>query len=116
MPAALPLQSLISQASTGATEFRIIEMKYGNGYGQRAADGLNNSVSSWEVSWENILASEQTTIITAFETARGVDYFTWTPPGSASEKKFIVKKYSQAAMSGEIYSVSASLEQTFDLT
>ena len=115
MPAALPLSTLISQSSSASTEFRTIKAQYGNGYSQRAPDGINNSVGSWDVSWENVTSGEFGTITTAIEAAKGADYFTWQAPGDSSTKRWIVEKYTKAAMSGDIYSVSASLTQVFDL-
>lgn len=113
MPAALPLTDQISQASSGGVEYRILEVQYGNGYSQRAADGINNAVESWDVSWENIHVADFNTISAAFDTAKGADYFTWTPPGSATQKRFVVKSFSKQAMSGDIYTISASLKQVF---
>lgn len=116
MPAALPLQSDISQASAGSTEFKVLTAKYGNGYEQRVADGLNNGLASWELSWENLTDADSTTIVAAFEAAKGVDYFTWQPPKSAVSKKWVISSYSITAMSGNIYTITASLRQVADLT
>jgi phage-related protein len=116
MPAALPLSTEISQASSASTEFRILRSQYGNGYDQRVADGINSTKQTWSAQWDNLNSTDFSTLITAFDTAKGVDYFTWTPPGSGSSKKFIVLSYSITAKSGTIYDVSASLEQVFDLT
>lgn len=115
MPAALPLSSDISQASQGATEFKVLINKYGNGYEQRVADGINNAPAKWQVSWENMTLTDFTTIVTAIRSAAGVDYFTWTPPGE-SAGKYVVGSYSTSAISGSIYTVSAELRQVFDLT
>lgn len=115
MPAALPFTSDISQSSSGTTEFKVLKNKYGNGYEQRVADGINNNLSVYSVVWENMTDGDSTTLIAAFETARGVDYFTWTPP-KKSAGKFAVAAYSWTAMSGSIYTVSATLEQVADIT
>lgn len=115
MPAALPEQAAISQASQGKVEFRISEMRYGNGYSQRTPDGINAVIEMWDVAWENITSTEFNNIVAALDTAKGVDYFIWTPPGSSSSKKFIAKSYTKSVMSGDVYSVSASLEQVFDV-
>ena len=115
MPAALPLAALISQSSSASTEFRVIKAQYGNGYSQRAPDGINNSVGSWDLAWDNITAAEFGVITAAFEQARGADYFTWLAPGDLVTKRWIVAKYTKAAMSGDIYSVSANLQQVFDI-
>jgi phage-related protein len=115
MPAALPLQTHISQATQGQTAYKIIEVKYGNGYAQRAGDGINPIQGSWNVEWGVLSAGELGTIVTAFDTARGVDYFTWTPPGDASSKKWVVKQHSRTPLSGDQYSVAATLEETWSL-
>lgn len=115
MPAALPLSTEISQASQGETEYRILEVQYGNGYSQRALDGLNASMSSWNVSWENIPFAQFQALVAAFDAAYGIDYFTWQAPGDATTKKWIVQKWSRAAASGNYYSVSATLKQVFDI-
>ena len=115
MPAALPLTTKISQASQAETTYKILEVKYGNGYSQRAGDGYNNVQASWTVTWDNISSSDLSTLVTAFDAAKGTDYFTWTAPGDGSSKKWVVKKHSRSNRSGAIYSVSATLEQCFDL-
>jgi phage-related protein len=115
MPAALPLSSLISQATQGKTTFKVLEVKYGNGYTQRAGDGINNNQGTWNIEYDLLTSSELSTVVTAFDTAAGVDYFTWQAPGDATSKKWLVKEYSRSPRAGDLYSVSAALEQVFDL-
>jgi phage-related protein len=115
MPAALPLQTKISQASQGTTNYKILEVKYGNGYSTRAGDGFNNVQASWTVAWENISSTDFSTIVTALDGAKGSDYFTWTAPGDGSSKKWISKTVTRSTINGTTYSVSTSLEQVFDL-
>lgn len=115
MPAALPLQSYIDQSSQNTTSYKIIEVKYGNGYSQRAGDGFNNNQGSWNVSWGSISATDYSTLCTAFDAARGIDYFTWAAPGDAGSKKWVIKQVQRQALAGAIYRVSVTLEQCFDL-
>jgi phage-related protein len=115
MPVALPLQTAISQASSAGVEFRVLMSQYGNGYSQRAPDGINNAIHSWDVVWDNLTASEFTTVVNAIEAAKGADYFTWQAPGDAASKKYVISAYSKSALAGEIYSVSATLKQVFDV-
>jgi phage-related protein len=115
VPAALPLPNYISQSSENTTSFKIIEAKYGNGYGQRARDGLNSNVGSWTIDYEHLLAGEYAVVIAAFDAAASVDYFTWQAPTDVVSKKWIVKEYTRRASSGDLYSISATLEQVFDL-
>jgi phage-related protein len=115
MPAALPLQTYISQSIKGDTTYKVLEVKYGNGYSQRAGDGYNNNQSSWSVDWGTLNATDFNTIVAAFDAAKGSDYFTWTAPGDVTSKKWVVKSWSRSILSGSLYSVSATLEQCFDL-
>jgi phage-related protein len=115
MSAPLPLQSYIDQTSQNDTTYKILEVKYGNGYSVRAGDGYNNNQASWNVSWGSITSTDLGTLVSAFDAARGVDYFTWQAPGDAASKKWIVKKHSRSALAGSIYRVSATLDQCFDL-
>lgn len=115
MPAALPQQDLITQAAQGDTEFRVNTIQYGNGYSQRAVDGLNAKVDSWTLDWDNLYESEFESLVTAFDAAGGADYFTWTAPGDSSAKKFIVPKYTRRIVAGNMFSISATLNQVFDL-
>ena len=115
MPAALPFQSYISQSAQNTTTYKLIEIKYGNGYSQRAGDGYNSNQASWNLDWGTISSADLATMVSAFDAAKGSDYFTWTAPGDAVSKKWVIKQYTRKAMAGSIYSVAATLEQVFDL-
>jgi phage-related protein len=115
MPAALPLQTAISESSQNKTSYKIIEVKYGNGYSQRAGDGYNSIQQSWTITWGVITSGELSTVVTALDTANGSDYLTWQSPVDASSKKWVCKDRTVSAMSGSLYEVSATLEQVFDL-
>lgn len=115
MPQALPLQNLISQASQAEVEFNVLEVKYGNGQGQAVADGINSTVETWNLTWEQLSLSNYSTLRTAFYTAKGIDYFTWQPIGGSSTLKFKIRKFGMMPQSGDLYSVSATLTQCFDL-
>jgi phage-related protein len=115
MPAALPLQDRISQATQGQTQYRILENHYGNGYSQRAQDGYNAQIATWNIDWGILSTTDMTTIITAIDTAGGVDYFTWTPPGESVSKKWIVKTRTMSSQSANLFQVTCTLDQVFDL-
>lgn len=114
MPAALPEQGKISQSSNAGVDYKVVEVKFGDGYSQRALDGLNYKRRSWSIEWSNVNSTEYTTIMTALDTAAGVDYFTWTPPGQ-SAGRWIASSVSVNVASGDIYSISATLREVFDL-
>lgn len=112
----MPLTGLISQVSSADTEFKILSAVYGDGYEQRAPDGLNYERDSWNVVWENVTTAELGTIMTALRATQGVDYINWTAPGDSVQKKWVVQgKIGRSAKSGGIYTVSCTLKQVFDL-
>lgn len=113
--AALPLTNRISQTSTGKKQYRINKAQFGNGFQQRAKDGINNKLSGWNVSWDNVTDSEKDTIVAALDATDGVTSLDWTPPDSATSQKFIVAGYNVNPLSGSIFTVSATLEEIFDL-
>lgn len=115
MPLALPLQSSISQASTRKRTYRTITAQFGDGYQQSAPDGINNVVDEWNLVYENLDNSERNTLITALDSVKSSDYFTWTAPGDATQKKFKVTQdgWSEAALSGDLWTISFVLKQVF---
>ena len=113
--AALPSQNRISQSSVGQKKYRITKAQFGNSYQQRAKDGINNKIATWNISWENITSTERDTIVAALDGTNGVDSLTWQSPDSLTVDKYIVKGYSVNPLSGNIYTITTSLEQIFDL-
>ena len=106
---------LISQTSQAARDYRILETAYGNGYKQRAGDGINNIQDQWTVQYDNLTSSQYGTLLTAIDAAYGVNYFIWTPPNESSAKKWIVSQVTRQIKAGFIYSVKLTLTQVFDL-
>jgi phage-related protein len=115
MPVALPLTSYIGQDAQVERKYRVIRNQFGNGYSERASDGINSAVDTWTVTWENLSSADYNTVVAALDMAKGVDYLTWTPFGEASQKKFVCVAFTRRVYSAGYNSVSATLEQVFDL-
>lgn len=116
MPVALPHTEKIAQGASQKIQYKYKEVKFGDGYTQRAKDGINNKQQNWDIVWVNVNATEKATILTAFDTAKGVDYFTWQPPGESSSLKFIqTGDLSFAIKSGTLWDISVNLQQVFDI-
>lgn len=115
MASPLPLQDRITAATQGATEYRVLKFKGGNGYNQRARDGINSAVSSWTVEWSGINLDELDTLQSAFDAASGVDLFSWQAFGDTVTKKWAIEKWTKVMTDTGFISVSATLQQEFDL-
>lgn len=114
MPRALPLTNMISQGATRKRKNRVLTAQFGDGYSQEAPDGTNSMVDSWSISFENLDASERSTLWAALDAVGSWDYFTWTPPGcSAGKWKVTTDGVEERPVSGDLYSVSFTLRQIF---
>lgn len=92
---------------------RVLSAKYGDGYEQRAADGLNTDPMAFNLQFNVRSDAEAAAIINFFKDRGGVSYFTWTPPG-LSQTKFICRKYNRLRNQIDDNNVTATFEQVFD--
>lgn len=107
----------LSQASTFEQDQRVLESQFGDGYSQRAADGINSVVVKGKIVHENITTAELNTLLAFWNTQGRILPFTLTIPysGVATKMRF-VSSLNISALAGDIYNVSVDVIQTFDLT
>lgn len=103
------------------TNARILETPFGDGYRQRAGDGINSITDEWSLSW--IVNSTDTDTLTDFFEARGgYESFDWTPSGESVSKKWTCKTWTKTPTEAKdiagnnVWNVSATLRQEFDLS
>ncbi|QVN14810.1 phage tail protein [Burkholderia sp. LAS2] len=95
----------------GDTTLRVRKAGFGDGYTQRAADGLNNRVPSYNLRF--VGKAEKISAILAFLDAHaGAVSFLWTPP-LRPQGRFVCEKYTEPAKNGNVYTITAQFEQTF---
>lgn len=99
----------------GKHNFRTLTAQFGDGYVQEVSDGINNLVSSWQLSFQD-MASGITPIVTFLNDHRGYKPFKWTPPLSSVSKLYVVKEYDVQVIAGAcpIYRLTATFEERFD--
>lgn len=96
-------------------EARVLKAQFGDGYAQRASDGINNVVATYDLTWEDISRDDAKTL-DDFLTARGgYESFDWTPPGEASPKKWTCAQWSVDHRNPVLDTVTATFVQCFDL-
>jgi len=59
---------------------RVLMAKYGDGYEQRVAAGINNLPESWDLTWNNRSNADANKVIKFLEDEAGVTTFDWYPP------------------------------------
>lgn len=92
---------------------RILAMKFGDGYEQRAGDGINTDPERWDLIFENEPPADADAIESFLKTQAGRLPFDWTSP-SGLAAKFLCKTWQRAKVGPQVYTITAAFEQTFD--
>lgn len=97
--------------ASGDTTFTVRKAKFGDGYEQRAADGLNNRRSSYQLTFVGD-AAKITAILAFLDAHAGAKSFYWTP-SLRSPSLFTCEKYSEPVKDGDAFTIAATFDQTF---
>lgn len=92
-------------------EPRVLSARFGDGYEQRVADGINTQPRTWELTFQRA-AADIATILAFFEAKGGVTSFTWTPEGE-SEVRVLCRRWSRGYVAPGAGAVSATFEEVF---
>lgn len=115
MALALPLTDYISQSSAQSTKYATLKVRFGNGYEQRTPDGINTTQRSWTITYNNLSTTDRNTVWTFLNTVQGTAWWTWTPPGGTSLKWVVDGDVQERVLSGNLYTISFTARQVFDL-
>ena len=99
------------QGFGGDTTLRVRKAQFGDGYTQRAADGLNNRASTYNLRFVGS-AEKISAIYEFFDAHAGAMSFFWTPP-LRPQGRFVCEKYTEPTKDGDVYTITAQFEQTF---
>lgn len=86
--------------------------KFGDGYEQRTAQGLNRAPESWGVSFTD-KASATADILNFLKQRSGIEAFNWTTPAGLTGV-FVCDTWSAASLGQGIMTVSATFRQVFE--
>ena len=105
---------------------RVLTARFGDGYEQRIADGINSINEMFSVTFNNRSAAEVDDITGYFASLKGATSFTYTIPDStqtsnvapdtAGERrlKVVCQSYSQSYHHDGFYSVSATFKRVYE--
>lgn len=94
---------------------RVLGAQFGDGYTQRAGDGLNAIPRTATLEWKDLRVVDADTIETFLIAQKGYLAFYWTDPREGSPRKWKCPTWSRASPYGVVDSISATFEQVFDL-
>lgn len=90
---------------------RTLRTQMGDGYVQRAEDGINSdlTVASWK--WTNLYESEALYILEFFENHKGFIAFEWQRPARSGVRKYICTAWTESWKSGKYCNITAEFEE-----
>lgn len=97
--------------AVGTVTFRNKSAKFGDGYEQRARDGINNRFESWPLTFVGTEA-KIAAIKNFLDERAGADPFYWTPPLGV-QGLYRCDTYQPSPLGAGKFSLSATFEQAF---
>lgn len=115
---ALPLTTYITQTAQKTVKFSTITAQFGDGYMQRAGDGINKKQEMWSITYDNLDQTQRNILWVFIEIVQQTAVIEWTAPGDLTEKNWVIDPetdINEQAKAGAIYSVRFTLKRVFDL-
>lgn len=101
--------------STIKATTRVIRNEFGEGYSQRAADGMNNINKSVPLTWPALPIADADTLLAFFEAKGGHESFYWTPPWSAVVDIWTAAEWDFTPISSTLKTVTATFKRENDI-
>jgi len=99
---------------TTGHEPRVLQADFGDGFAQRARDGINSDPLTLRLSWTNLTESEKDEI-DAFLVARGgYEAFDWQMPTESSSRRWVCPSWSFDLVDAGVFALSATFREVFD--
>lgn len=101
---------------TQQTNSSVVTTEFGDGYNQRAVDGINVNRYMYNVSWTNIDTERMRVLRDFFRGTNCVTAFMWTPPDIEEDLTFVLEPNTLQIIpvAHGIWNISATLSQVFD--
>lgn len=116
MPALATFPAFPVNAGSSATvKARVLEKEFGDGYAQRAADGLNTVTLTYRAEFA-YRAQADVDAMDAFLTARaGHTSFLFTIPGEARARRWVCAEWRKTRQTPALWSLTATFVEDFGL-
>jgi len=103
------------QPMTLADNPRVLAVRFGDGYEQRAADGINHQPERWNISFTKKSDADVQGVYDFLKARGGVEHFLWTPRGQASPRKFICRGWKRQYDEYDVVQgITFTLEEVFE--
>lgn len=104
-----------SPGTTRKMKLKLLKADFGDGLSQVTRDGMNSMRRTLSLTWD-VLTPDQAAAITGFlEGQGGADPFLYTPSDESDPVLWRCEEWEDKATAGGFRSVTATLEQSFDV-
>jgi|WetSurMetagenome_2_1015567.scaffolds.fasta_scaffold21550_2 phage-related protein len=94
---------------------RVNIAKFGDGYSQRYAAGINTVEEAWTLNFKNKTISVANAIMDFFYNKQGAEYFLWTPQGETTQVKVICQEWNLEYTSEISRSINCTFNRVYDI-
>ena len=98
------------QGCTKNLKPRVLSAKFGDSYEQRAADGINNKLETWDLTFSLKTKAVVDSIEDFLSSRNGVTSFDWVTP-EGKTKKFICREWKRVPYHDGDHSFSCQFEE-----
>lgn len=106
---------ILDPGSTRSHKPKVLMPEYGDGYSQRAADGINNDPAARAFSWTNLTEVEKDQIDKFFIARNGVESFFYDHKNRGKPLVYICTDWEVTDVDYDVYTVTANFKQVYDL-
>ena len=92
----------------------VVTTEFGDGYNQRAVDGINATQYVYDLSWTHIDTERKETLRKFFLDTNGVTAFLWTPPDVGVDMSFTCNAPRCVPVAAGVWNVTVTISQVFD--
>lgn len=93
---------------------RVKTVSFGDGYEQRARDGINTNPAKWTLQFNMRDNTETDEIMTFLDLRGSSEAFDWTPPNEATTIRVVCRSWNKTLNKFNLNSISASFEEVFE--
>lgn len=91
---------------------RVLSSQFGDGYQQRAGDGINIRAQVWNLTFASRTSTERDAILAFLRARNGIESFDWTAPDGVVGK-YICREWTYSPKTAANNTLSAKFEQVF---
>lgn len=92
---------------------RVLVAEFGDGYSQRAKDGINSNPAEMSVVWESMTVADAKLLVKFFEDRAGAEHFYWTAPHDTTPKKWVCPDWTEEYPTRTYITIRATLREVF---